>query len=273
MVVGRIVWIVGRNLFEGAMKTEFNSKVPKMGKDGQQLREWGFGLAVHKSALNQCQPGEPGEIWAAIHQEAMTLFPNGQIPPAFAMKYKDGDTSIDDQGIAYSQREGYPGHLVFACKTSLPIKFFKNENGNVTMVNEGIKCGDYVQVQLGIEAHGAIGQGKAGLYLNPNAVMFAGYGKEIINTPSGEQIFGATPPPLPPGASAIPLAPVGMPAPAAPVSPAFPPMYPTAPAYPSSPAMPPQVPGPHHAVLPPAFQPPPTAPVVQAPGGFPPPPR
>ncbi len=256
LVDGRIVWQVGKTLFQGRQKTIFGIQQLQMHpQTGEPVVEYGFGLAVPKSVLGQPGPdGKPG-IWNALNGEALKLFPNGQIPPSFAMKYKDGDT-IDEKGVPYSQREGYAGHIVIACTTRLPIKFFRHENGQVMLVNDGIKCGDYVRVQLQIKAHPAQGQGKAGLYVNPSAVLFLGYGTEIINAPSGDQIFGTTAPPLPAGASATPIAPPGaaFPAMPAPVVAAAP--VPGAPiAYPQ-PAAPAQ-PVPHYGVLPPNHQPPP----------------
>ena len=198
MVVGRIVWTIG-DLFKGQNKTDYNTKAPIIDQvTGQPKKEYGFGLAVSKTSA--------GALWAMMQEEAFTLFPNRVIPPGFAMKFKDGD-GIDDKGLPFSAREGYAGCIVLACKTTLTIKYFKFEGGVHHAINEGIKCGDYVNVQLGIAAHGAKGQGKAGLYINPYAVQFLGYGKEIINAPSGEAIFGNTMPPLPPGASAMPTAP------------------------------------------------------------------
>lgn len=246
MVEGRIVWTSG-NLFGGKQKTDMNTKQPKRDAAGEIMTEYGFGLAVMKSTIAQ-QGNDPTQIWAAIHAEAMTLYPNGQIPPSFAMKYKDGD-GVDDKGRPFSQREGYAQHLVFACTTSLPIKYFKWENGANIMVNEGIKCGDYVKVQLQVKAHPAVGTAKAGLYLNPQAVQFLGFGKEIINAPSGDQIFGLAAPTQYPGASQVPVAPNSgplLPQPMTQVQPSYQP--PVAQAAP---------PPPHFQVLPPAHQPPP----------------
>ncbi len=249
MIQGRLVWSSG-DLFKGKLNTEFGSQTPKLNKQGEQTKQYGFGLAVPKSVLQQTGKGEAGEIWAAIHEEAFTLYPSRQLPPSFAMKYKDGD-GIDDKGVPFSQREGYAGHLVFACTTSLPIKYYKYEGGNNILINEGIKCGDYVNVQLSIKAHPAIGQGKPGLYLNPMAVQFLGYGKEIVNTPDGNQIFGMAAPAVPQGASAVPLAPQ-------PGQLLVPNMAPGAPApqgY-APPAMPQTAPPAHYGVLPPQHQPP-----------------
>lgn len=250
MVQGRIVWTSG-DLFAGRVKTIFGTQTPKTNAQGEKQMEYGFGLAVRKDLL-----GDPvqGAIWQAMHDEAFTLFPNRMIPPSFAMKFKDGD-GPDDQGKPFALREGYAGHLVFAMTTSLPIRFFRFENGQNIQINEGIKCGDYVEVQVNIVAHPAQGQGKAGLYMNPMAVRFAGYGKEIVNAPSGDQMFGSSMPPLPPGASAIPLSPTPgqmIVPPAGTQSMPGAPQYPAPGAYPSNPA-----PQPHYGVVPPAFQPPP----------------
>jgi hypothetical protein len=252
LVQGRIVWTTG-DLFKGRARTDFNTRAVKLNAQGEPMMEYGFGLAVPKSALQQAGQGQPGEVWAAMHEEAYTLFPSRQIPPSFAMKYKDGD-GIDDKGVPFAQREGYAGHIVLACTTSIPIKFFRWENGQNILINEGIKCGDYVNAQLNIKAHPAIGQGKAGLYLNPNAVQFLGYGKEIINTPSGDALFGVTAPQMPVGASATPVAPQGAQmlvptgGPTTGYAQAATPNY-------AQPQMPQAAPAPHYGVLPPQHQP------------------
>lgn len=270
MVQGRIVWAAG-DLFKGQVKKDQKTRQPLIGKDGQPIIEYGFGLAVPKSSFatpEQMAQGQPGEFWRFMWEEAFTLYPSRQLPPAFAMKFKDGDTSVDDRGVSYSQREGYPGHLVLSCMTRIPIKFFRWDaqlNSNV-MINEGIKVGDYVNVQLQIKAHGAVGQAKPGLYVNPMAVQFLGYGKEIINAPSGDQMFGIGAPTLPPGASATPVAQPGYltpsQAPAAAPMPGFAPMPGQSPTY-GAPPVQPQQPAPHYGVVPQQFQP--QAPVAQVP--------
>lgn len=253
---GRIVWSTG-GLFEGRAKTDYNTGQPVYGADGQPSKEFGFGLAIPKidPATGQLTAMYQ-QVWQALHNEALTLYPNGQIPPGFAMKFKDGD-SVDHNGKNYADREGYAGHIVLACTTQLPIKFFRFEGGNNIMVNDGVKVGDYVNVQLNIKAHPAKGQGKAGLYLNPSAVQLVQPGKEIINTPSGDQIFGnAAPAPYngqveAPVNTPMPgMTPQGMPGQ----------MQPQQQAPAMNPAMPPQqqVPAqanPHYGVLPGQMQP------------------
>lgn len=199
MVEGRIVW-VGGDLFKGKVNTIFGTQTPKLNQAGEQTNVYSFGLAVPKT-------GALTEIWNAMHEEAYKLYPSRQIPPAFAMKYKDGDNGIDDQGRPYNQRTGYTGSIVLSLSTTIMPKYFRWENGSYLQIADGIKCGDYVRVQVNVKAHPAIGAGKPGLYLNQSMVLFLGYGEEIVNTPSGEQVFGTQAPSLPPGASATPIGP------------------------------------------------------------------
>lgn len=257
MVQGRIVWTSG-DLFKGRQKTDLQTRQPRRNQAGEVMMEYGLGLSIPKSAF--AQPGVAGaaELWQAMHDEAYILYPSRQVPPQFAMKYKDGD-GIDDKGVPFSNREGYGQSLVFAMTTTIPIKFFRFDAATNTnlMINEGIKCGDYVNVQLQIKSHAAQGQGKPGLYLNPQAVQFLGYGKEIVNKPSGDQIFGQALPPMPPGASALPTAPQGQTQLLATAPGGFAPL-------PSAPmgAPPMAAPVPHYGVLPPVHQPPPGGQVI-----------
>jgi hypothetical protein len=195
LVQGRIVWVSG-DLFEGKPKLDFTTKQPVMEKDGvTPAREYGFGLAIPKVDPATGQNTEAYvKAYQALHGEAMTLFPGGNLPPDFAIKYKDGDTAIDQSGKKYSEREGWAGHIVISCTTRIPPKFFVFQGGNNVVVNEGIKCGDYVNVQLNVKAHAAQGAGKAGLYVNPTAVQLIQPGQAIINSPSGDQIFGEAAP-------------------------------------------------------------------------------
>lgn len=193
LLQGRIVWTVG-SLFEGSLKTDFQTGSPLMDKAGNQVVEYGFGLAIPKVDPTTGQPtAEYAKIWDVLHKEAFTMYPGGNIPPNFAMKYKDGD-GVDHNGKLYSEREGQAGHIIITCTTRIPIKYFVFQGGNNVLVNAGIKTGDYVNVQLNIKAHPAKGNGNPGLYVNPSAVQLIQEGKEIINSPSGDQIFGQAQP-------------------------------------------------------------------------------
>lgn len=273
MVQGRLVWTSGKTVFEGKPKVNKTTKQPVLDRNNQQAVEYGFGIAVPKSALTNDQDN----IWFAQHAEAQLLYQGGQVPPKFAWKRKDGDIDVDEKGQPYSKREGYAGCMVFACTTTIPIKFFRHEAGHNIMINEGIKCGDYVQVQLNIKAHPPLNGGNPGLYMNPQAVLFLGYGTEIVSqAASGNDIFGTQAPALPPGASAMPIAPQG----GAPLvsTGGFPPFniqqqQAPAPQFQAPNVAPqmiqqhqaaaPQAPQPHYGILPQAHQP-----QAQVPNGF-----
>ncbi len=241
MVSGRLVYVIG-DLFKGDLAKQFGTQTPKLDKKGQQYQEYGFGLAVPKVEPEHHMYKNYCDIWAALHNEAYKLFTNRVIPPAFHMKFKDGDTGTNQDGSPVNVKTGYPGHIVLNCKTTLQIKFFKYDPATKmnVQINEGIKCGDWVTVQLSIKAHAGT---NAGLYLNPNACQLWYCDDEIINAPSGDQIFGTQQMAIPAGKSALPTLPPaqgfaqGAPAPQQP------------PAAPQGPAVP------HYGVLPPVHQP------------------
>jgi hypothetical protein len=261
LIQGRILWSSG-NLFTGAHQKDERTKQPLFNQDGSPKIVFGFGLAIPKIDPRTNQFTEQYvNVYQKFQAEALTLYPSGHLPQGFSLKYKDGDTDVDQNGVPYSQREGYAGHIVIACTTQLPIKYFRFEGGNNILVNDGIKCGDYVNVQLNVKAHPAVGQGKPGLYVNPSAVQLIQPGKEIINTPSGDQIFGQAAPAYVGQVVAPEYAPMPTMAPAMPSQPMMPQQQQYAPQAPAAPAMPPQAPAqPHYGVLPPNMQP--TAPVM-----------
>jgi hypothetical protein len=250
MVQGRIVWTSG-DLFAGKHQKDDRTKQLQYNQDGSPKIQYGFGLAVPKIDPRTGQfTDQWTKLYQALYGEALTLFPGGNVPQGFAMKYKDGDVDVDDKGVPYSKREGYAGHVVLAATTMLPIKYFRFEGGNNILVNDGFKNGDYVNVQITVKAHPAVGQGKAGLYVNPSAVQLIQSGKEIINTPSGDQLFGMGAPAYQGQMEAH-------------VAPQMPNMGAPAPSYQSPPAnypgqAPVQAPAaqPHYGVLPTTHQPP-----------------
>ena len=267
MVQGRIVWTSG-NLFTGQVKKDDRTKQVVLDQQGNPVVVFGFGLAIPKMIP---QTGQFTDMWIKLWQtlqgEALTLFPGGHVPQGFSYKFKDGDVDIDKAGVPYSKREGYAGHIVLACTTQLPIKYFRFEGGNNILVNDGFKNGDYVNVQLNIKAHPAVGQGKAGIYVNPSAVQLIQPGKEIINTPSGDQVFGMSAPSYAGQVEAhqAPMMPnMGMPGQA----PAQQQQYP-APGMPQQNYAPPAAPAqaqPHYGVIPGSHQPAPQQQQYPAPG-------
>lgn len=187
LMQGRIVWTSGK-LFEGKPMSDDNGKVI-LDDQGNATIIYGFGLAIPKvDPSNGQQSQQLVTLFNTMQREALAIYPNGT-PNDFAWKYKDGDAK-DHNGKEFSDRDGYKNCIVLACTTQIPIKYFRWEGGNNILINDGIKCGDYVNVQLNIKGHPPKGRGKPGLYINPTGCQLVAPGKEIINTPSGDQLFG-----------------------------------------------------------------------------------
>lgn len=194
--VGRIVW---GNPLVAKQRRDDNNK-PKLKDDGTPDMVYSFGLAVPKNLA--------GEIFQAMTQEAMGVFPNGQYPADFAWKFVDGD-GADRKGQPYARRTGYAGHIVIAIESNFPIKTVQLVGGAYQDMTAGVKTGDYVMVGLDIVGHGqkpGVRMSKPGLYINPKMVRFVGYGEEINNGPDAANMFGTGEVVLPPGASAVPTA-------------------------------------------------------------------
>ena len=195
--VGRIVW---GHPSKSKVQTDPRTKQPKLGKDGQPQQVWSFGLAISKNEFQQ--------LWAAMQQEAATVYPHG-VPQGFSWKFKDGD-SIDRKGQPYANREGYAGHMVLTVSTTtFAPQVFKFENGAYRQLNENeIKTGDFVRLNLNIKANAPTDPTHTpGLYVNPNGVEFVAYGAEIVNSGADpDEMFNGHPiAQLPAGASTVPL--------------------------------------------------------------------
>ena len=230
--VGRIVW---GNPLNGRPKTDNNNQPVINPQTGQQVTQWAFGLAIPKD--------QAGAIFQAMQQEAGSIFPQGA-PQNFAWKFKDGD-GLDDKGIPFANREGYAGHIVLSISTeAFAPRVVRLVGGNYQQMMEGVKCGDYVRVALGIKGHPGkmnVRGSVPGLYLNPSMIEFVGYGQEIVSGPDASTLFGGQSVALPAGASVVPLAPANpMPSgmPGAPAMPGFAPPTPAAPQYQQAPAAP-----------------------------------
>ncbi|HRQ13037.1 MAG TPA: hypothetical protein PK205_07010 [Promineifilum sp.] len=274
--VGRIVW---GHPCKAQTKKDQRTNQPVL-KDGQPIQQWVFGVAFPKAEFQ-------ATIWPAMAAEAATGYPQG-VPQGFSWKYKDGD-GVDKQGKPYNTREGYAGCYVLTISTEAfapPVFRFAN-GGYVQMQANELKTGDYVALALNVKVNVPKNASHTpGLYINPVAVEFVGFGQEIVATADPMALFGGRQHQLPPGASMTPLAPatgVGMPGTAgplpgapgamAPIQPAMspPPGAPTA--YPSNVG----VPGYAAPTTAPGYPPPgagqiapPVAPMAPAAPGYPP---
>ena len=201
VVQGRIVWGGVKQQVKKVYGTQTPAIDPKTGKE---IIEWAFGLAIPKISpqSNQHEVANFQTIWNAICSEGARMGFQNPDPKSkdFHWKFDDGDGRKPD-GSAYPEHSR--GCIVVACKTRIPLKLMAWENGKCVQVTEDqIKCGDYVQVALNIEAHG---NPNAGLYVNPSFVARFAYGEAIVNQVDPTVIFGNTPPPIPFGGSATPM--------------------------------------------------------------------
>ena len=201
--VGRIV---SGNPAKKEVKTDFHSRKPIIGEDGQPIYQWRCSIAFPKEEFNN-------SVWPLLQQEAATLYPNGT-PPEFSWKVIDGDSPACPKGsnVPYNTREGYPGHWVVKFSTqAFAPGVYKYENGAYRQMTENeVHCGDYVVPNVTIKAHN---NNDGGLYFNPNMFKHVGYGQIIVSASGGnpEEAFGNTDHPLPQGASATPVVPAAAP--------------------------------------------------------------
>ncbi len=233
------------------------TKKQKISENGTPRENIYFGLAVEKSVFSQ-------QYWPNFYQEALTSFPQG-VPNNFAYKFIDGDTN-DAEGKPYSRHPGYAGCFVINFSTEgFPPPIFKQDpaapGGYRQMSPEEVSCGDYVAVTSLLKYNGNTGTRKPGLYVNPTAILFVGYGEKIASASvDPSEKFKGFQAQLPAGASATPLmssapmpsammpnaAPQYAPAPAAPqYAPA-----PAAPQYAPAPAAPQYAPAPAASGMP-----------------------
>lgn len=197
--VGRIVW---GNPARATTKKDQKTNQPIM-RDGQPVQQWVFGVAFPKAEFQQY-------VLPYLQQAVGAVFPHG-VPPQFSWKIKDGD-GVDRKGKPYREREGYAGHYVLTVSTeAFAPPIYKNEGGRYRQMNENeIKTGDYCVVKLNVKANAPTNpQHTPGLYINPVGIEHVGYGQEIIaSSADPDEMFGGRTYALPPGASAVPQAPV-----------------------------------------------------------------
>jgi hypothetical protein len=202
--VGRIVW---GNPAKAQIKRDQNTNQPVL-REGKQIEQWSFGLAIPKPEFNQF-------LWPLFQQEAASIFPQG-VPGKFSWKLKDGD-GVDSKGQPYRNREGYAGCWILTISTeAFAPQIFKFENNAYRQITENeIKTGDYVRAAITIKANAPTNQTHTpGLYVNPNGIEFVGYGAEIVTSGADpDDLFKGQQAQLPPGASAVPIStmPAGMP--------------------------------------------------------------
>jgi hypothetical protein len=179
------------------------TKQPKFDKTGKPRNQCFFSIAVPKTQADWKQ-----EPWGqTITQVALGAFPNGQTMQAtFAWKVVDGDSTIPDKANKRPcDRQGFPGNWVLKFSGGY-LPQLVTANGTAPLpAGQKIELGDYIQVAGKVAGNGS--HQSPGVYLNPNAVAFTGYGERIAYERDFSQVgFGQDP--VPAGVMATP--PAGM---------------------------------------------------------------
>ena len=195
--VGRIVW---GHPTEARKKIDQDTKQPVL-RDGQQVFEWAFGLAIPKEEFNSI-------VWPQMYAEIATAFPGGA-PANFSYKFLDADQAVDREGQPYHLREGHAGCIVLTIKTEFQAPaIFKLDpaSGQYLQIDgKEVKCGDYVAVGLSLKVNKSENHTrKSSIYVNPQGIEFVGYGEAIIKGPNAATMFGGQQRALPLGATATP---------------------------------------------------------------------
>lgn len=201
--VGRVVM---GNLYKGNDKdVDGKPRVVKSGPNaGQPTIQFFFALAIPKNPgeTHWSQTAWGKQIWAVGTQ----AFPNAAQSPAFAWKIEDGDSAIPNKkGRKPCDTEGFAGNWILKFSSGFAPKIYRVEGSGYVpeTTPDYVKPGYFVEVNFTVDGNGS--QQQPGVYVNPNIVMFRGYGPEIISGPDVASCgFGQSP--LPAGASAVPLA-------------------------------------------------------------------
>jgi len=171
---------------------------------GQPRVQFFFAVAIPKN------PGETHWSQTAWGKQIFAVgnqaFPNAAQSPAFAWKIEDGDSAIPNKKRRKPcDTEGFPGHWIIKFSSSFAPKIYRVEGSGYVpeTTPDYVKAGYYVEVNFTVDGNGS--QQQPGVYINPNIVLFRAYGPEIVFGPDVTACgFGQAP--LPPGASAVPLA-------------------------------------------------------------------
>lgn len=182
--------LVAGHPMQGQPRTDDNNQ-PKLGSDGQPLIEYYIGIAIPKAGEADWKQTAWG---AQFVQEATTGWPNGESQaPTFAWKVTDGDSTIPNKkGKVPNQRDGWAGHWVLHCSTTIPFQCFhkdKYDPSQAIMNKTEIKTGDYCRVVLNVKANNPAVS--PGLYLNPVLFELSSVGAAIAGSgPSAQEAFG-----------------------------------------------------------------------------------
>lgn len=171
---------------------------------GQPRVDFYFALAIPKGTEKAWWDTTWGQQILAV---GAASFPQAYQRPDFAWKITDGDSTVPNKrGKMPAKQEGYAGNWVLKFSGGFAPKIFRVKGPNqveAILEPNAVKCGYYVEVAFSVAGNNQANN--PGVYLNHQMVALAGYGPEIFSGPDPESAgFGQAP--LPPGASATPIA-------------------------------------------------------------------
>lgn len=173
-----------------------DTKQPKIGNDGQPMKDIYVGFAIPKTQADFKQE-KWAEAWIQASTDSENGYPNGEWQRTdFSWKIADGDSTIPNKaGTVMANLPGHAGHWIINISTRLVSKGIAcfphgqfDDSKKYSLLDEQtgradrLKCGDYGQ--FAIEVTGNKSNGKAaktpGVYVNPVAFMKTRDGVEIV---------------------------------------------------------------------------------------------
>lgn len=170
--VGRMI---GGSMYKSNPKTDRKTKQPVIGKDGQPVISYSFGVSIAKGHEQHWSQ----TAWGAIIKQIGDLAnPGISSRPDYAWKVIDGDSTIPNtKNKKPCDQIGYARHWVLWFSQGWPPKLV-NATGTVDLIEP-----DSVMPGYFIEVFGSVAPNNSadspGVYLNPVCVALAGYGERI----------------------------------------------------------------------------------------------
>lgn len=226
--------LVQGDVYEAKVKTDKRTKQPKIGQNGEPIKQVFAALAIPKDPASRLTiPGNPTyeeqkalvdgaaraawpQFFTGQRQQGMMYpasLPHDCTLPKFALKVVDGD-GFDDNGQPNSAKEGWAGCWVVKFSNGFVPKVYEwTASGWQETIHTGrkVKCGDYVSISGTYVTNQSTES--PGMYMNFDTVSFEQEGAFIAaassvdpNQALGQRGTPASPPahaaagtPPPPG--------------------------------------------------------------------------
>lgn len=177
-----------------------------IGKDGNPVSEFSFGVAIPKGAEQHWVQ----TVWGkTIWNVGVAAYPKLVNLPTFSWKIKDGDSDVPNSvGRLTRDQEGCAKHWVIWFKQQWAPKLVTDKGATQLIEPDALVPGYYVEVYGSVAPNvikPGVQGGRPGVYLNPIAVNRVAYGERIVNSDVDTSNVGFGSSPLPAGASLTPI--------------------------------------------------------------------